>query len=239
MTDPLSADSYRPLDRRGSSMTCVLLDRPGPTMQRVWGSQNVGLYALPAGTGAGPATWCHGSLPDYHAFRGSYGGYAFPLHDRRPTIDATNVSTVLLSSLSTAYGEAIQAGDVFDAILCLLSAHSYTLRFAEDLEDVFPHVPFPARHDVFQDAVRVGREIRAVETFERAPAETYPPPWLRATRKRNRPGNWDRLSSLMVQSLFVPMAAAESADRPNRCGIFRLAAIAFCHAGSTGGWGCR
>jgi hypothetical protein len=43
------------------------------------------LYAMPFATGAGPAVWCHGLLPDYHhAFRGSYGGYAFPLRDNRP-----------------------------------------------------------------------------------------------------------------------------------------------------------
>jgi hypothetical protein len=59
--------------------------------------------------------------------------------------------------------------DVFDAILALLSATSYTRRFAEDLEDVFPHIPFPADHGVLMRAVAVGREIRAVETFTRAP----------------------------------------------------------------------
>lgn len=58
-------------------------------------------------------------------------------------------------------------------MLCLLSATSYSLRFAEDLEDVFPHVPFPGRFDVFQQAVRIGREIRAVETFSRAPGAAY------------------------------------------------------------------
>jgi hypothetical protein len=58
-------------------------------------------------------------------------------------------------------------------MLCLLSARSYTRRFAEDLEDVFPHVPFPARHAVFEDAVRIGREIRAIETFARQPGEAY------------------------------------------------------------------
>ena len=62
---------------------------------------------------------------------------------------------------------------MFDAILCLLSASSYSLRFAEDLEDVFPHVPFPGQPPVFRDAVRVGREIRAVETFARPPSERY------------------------------------------------------------------
>lgn len=68
------------------------------------------------------------------------------------------------------------AEDAFDAILCLLSATSYTLRFAEDLEDVFPHVPFPGQPQVFQEAVRIGGEIRGVETFARPPADRYRPP---------------------------------------------------------------
>jgi predicted helicase len=164
---------YRPLDRRWFYNELRLLNRPGPIMQRAWGSENVGLYALPSGTGAGPAVWCHGLLPDYHAFRGSYGGYAFPLYDRRPRINGPNVSAVLIESLSAAYGQPVAPEDVFDAMLCLLSARSYTRRFAEDLEDVFPHVPFPARHAVFGDAVRIGREIRAIETFGREPREAY------------------------------------------------------------------
>jgi predicted helicase len=165
--------AYRPLDRRYLYNHRCYGDFLRPELQQVWGNDNVGLYAMPNGTGGGPAVWCHGLLPDYHAFRGSYGGYAFPLHDRRPNVAASNVSPALIESLSTAYGEAVEAADVFDAILCLLSASSYTLRFAEDLEDVFPHAPFPARQAIFEDAVRIGREIRAVETFARQPSEPY------------------------------------------------------------------
>ena len=167
---------YRPLDRRWFYNDLRLLDRPGPMMQRVWGSENVGLYALPNGTGAGPAIWCHGLLPDYHAFRGSYGGYVFPLHDRRPNVAAPNTRAALIESLSTAYGEQVNAQEIFDATLCLLSANSYTLRFAEDVEDVFPHVPFPAQLNVLESAGRLGREIRAVETFAREPNEAYRQP---------------------------------------------------------------
>ncbi len=163
---------YRPFDRRWFYNDLKLLNRPGPAMQRVWGSQNVGLYAMPFGTGLGPAVWCHALLPDYHAFSGR-GGYAFPLHNRRPDIAAVNISPSLIASLSAAYGEPIAAEDIFDAVLCLLSATSYTLRFAEDLEDVFPHVPFPAQYRVFQNAVRLGREIRAIETFARQPNAAY------------------------------------------------------------------
>jgi predicted helicase len=161
----ISEVAYRPLDKRYLYNHRAYGDFLRPDLQEVWANNNVGLYAMPSGTGAGPAVWCHGIFPDYHAFRGSYGGYAFPLYDRLPDIDAPNISLALIESLNTAYGEPVPAEDVFAAILCLLSATSYTLRFAEDLEDVFPHVPFPAQLAVLQNAVRVGREIRAVETF--------------------------------------------------------------------------
>jgi predicted helicase len=165
--------AYRPLDLRYLYNQPQYIDRPRPELQETWGENNAALYAMPGGTGSGPAVWCHGLLPDYHAFRGSYGGYAFPLHDRRPETNAPNISPELIQSLSRAYGEELAADGVFDAILCLLSATSYTLRFAEDLEDVFPHVPFPGEPDVFQQAVRIGREIRAVETFAREPGDAY------------------------------------------------------------------
>jgi hypothetical protein len=115
-------------------------------------------------------------LPDYHAFRGSYGGYAFPLYDRRPRVNGSNLSSALVKNLGAAYGEPVAAEDVFDAILCLLSASSYTRRFAEDLEDVFPHIPFPARLSDFREAVRIGREIRAVEIFARPPQRALQQP---------------------------------------------------------------
>jgi hypothetical protein len=112
-------------------------------------------------------------LPDYHALRGNNGGYTFPLSDWRPRINGPNVSAALITNLGAAYGAPVTPEDVFDAILCLLSASSYTLRFAEDLEDTFPHVPFPARHAVFDDAARIGREIRPIETFARPPGVAY------------------------------------------------------------------
>ncbi|TVR99988.1 MAG: hypothetical protein EA406_01650 [Rhodospirillales bacterium] len=160
--------SYRPLDVRWFYNDITLLNRPGPQLQRVWGDRNVALYAMPGGTGAGPAVWCHGLLPDYHAFRGSYGGYAFPLYDRRPESEGANVSRAVIEGLTLAYGIDVSAEQVFDAILCLLSAQSYTLRFAEDLEDVFPHVPFPAEHADFAEAAAIGARIRALETFDAA-----------------------------------------------------------------------
>lgn len=167
--------SYRPLDNRCFYNELRLLNRPGPEMQRAWGDQNICLYTMPSGVNSGPATWCHGNLPDYHAFRGSYGGYAFPLYDRRVGPTAHNLNPVLMNALAAAYGAEQSPQDVFDVILCLLSARSYTRRFAEDLEDVFPHVPFPADPDVFAKAATIGAEIRGLEAFQREPAAGFRP----------------------------------------------------------------
>jgi Type ISP C-terminal specificity domain/N-6 DNA Methylase len=166
---------YRPFDRRFHYNDRKFNDRPRPDLQASWGPNNLCLYAMPGGTGAGPATWCHGLLPDYHAFRGSYGGYAFPLWDRRGGPDAHNLNPTLLAGLKDAYGKRITPTQVFDCMLCLLSAKSYTLNFAEDLEDVFPHIPFPAQHKTFLEAAALGAEIRSVETFARPPEVQFIP----------------------------------------------------------------
>lgn len=169
--------AYRALDIRHLYNVESFLDRPRPALQQVWGASNIALYAMPFATGAGPALWCHALLPDYHAFSGR-GGYAFPLYDRRAGHGPLNVSPALLAGLALAYAGPISAEDAFDAMLALLSATSYTLRFAEDLEDVFPHVPFPATRAVFDRAAAVGREIRAVETFARPPGPAFLTPGL-------------------------------------------------------------
>ena len=128
---------------------------------------------LPSGTGTGPAVWVHSLLPDYHAFRGSYGGYAFPLWDRRNGVEANNLNPALLATLAVAYGHPVSAETIFDAMTGLLSATSYTSRFAWDLEEAFAHVPFPADAGIFLEAARIGAEIRALETFSRDPAPNY------------------------------------------------------------------
>ena len=167
--------SYRPLDNRFFYNDTGLLNRAGPEMQRSWGDGNVGFYSLKSNTSTGPSTWSHTSLPDYHAIKGSNGGYAFPLYDRRKGPDAHNFNPAILTALAEAYGEPISPEDLFDAILALLSATSYTMRFAEDLEDTFPHIPFPADPNLFRKAAAIGAEIRALEGFQREPAAEFRP----------------------------------------------------------------
>ncbi|MGJ3230534.1 MAG: type ISP restriction/modification enzyme [Oceanicaulis sp.] len=163
--------SYRPFDVRAHYAHRTWNDRLRTDLTNVWGDQNLCLFTLPGGVKAGPGAWCHHLYPDRHAFRGSYGGYAFPLYDRRPGGPEHNLRPALLEALGVAYGGAVTPEQVFDAMLALLSATSYSVRFAEDLEDVFPHIPFPAERAVFEDAARIGARIRAVETFAAPPAD--------------------------------------------------------------------
>lgn len=159
---------YRPLDRRFLFNHSAFGDFLRPALQGVWGTANFALYAMPFGTGDGPGAWCHAQVPDYHGFSGR-GGYAFPLYDHRAGHGPTNVSPKLLDGLALAYRSSVEPQSVFDAMLGLLSATSYTLRFAEDLEDTFPHVPFPVDKALFDRAAGLGKSIRELEAFRRAP----------------------------------------------------------------------
>lgn len=75
--------------------------------------------------------------------------------------------------MSAAYGFQVEPQQVFDAIIALLSATSYTTRFAHDLEDDFPHVPFPANPEAFLEAARIGARLRALQTFAEPPSEEF------------------------------------------------------------------
>jgi hypothetical protein len=164
---------YRPLDRRFLYNRSEYLDRPRADMQTAWGTVNVALMSLEDGTGRGPAAWCHGQKPDQHAFRGSYGGWVFPLRDHATGPNAHFLDPRVIEGLSLSHGTPPTALDVLDATLALLSARGYTTRFAADLEDDFPHIPFPPDRERFAEAARIGAEIRALQTFARAPAAEY------------------------------------------------------------------
>lgn len=166
----LRRTAYRPLDRRYLYNRREFADFPRmTTLQAVWGQSNCALHALNDGTGAGPAVWCHGALPDQHAFNGR-GGWIFPLFDRRGRGTTLNGTA---AGLSNAYGMELRPEHVFDVMLALLSATDYTTRFAFDLDNDFPHVPFPSDKAVCAAAASLGRRIRELETFQSPPAKEF------------------------------------------------------------------
>jgi hypothetical protein len=165
--------SYRPLDRRELYLHPQFVDRIRPDLLRSWGDRNFGLMTMQGGIGSGPAVWCHGMLPDQHSFRGSFGGWVFPLFNHNAETRGHYFTPDLMRALALAYGDAPAAQDVFDAVLALLSATTYTTRFAHDLEDDFPHIPFPSDHAIFREAVEIGARIRVLEGFQGPPSPEF------------------------------------------------------------------
>lgn len=210
---------YRPLDRRFHYAHPAFNDRLRPELRAAWGASNVALYAMPSGTGAGPAVWVHGLIPDYHAFRGSYGGYAFPLYDRRAGPDAHNLKPDMLRGLEAAYARRLRPEDVFHAIAALLSATSYTQLFAWDLEEAFPHIPFPEDPAVFEEAVRIGAEIAALETFARAPVQPF------RTAKLAGKATGTSLQVPPIGRAFLPDGSGSGAIPLQPDGSLRLAGV--------------
>lgn len=154
---------YRPFDQRFLYNRREFIDFPRTDLQNAWGAQNIALFCLSAGTGAGPAVWCHGHKPDQHSFSGR-GGWVFPLVNHAGEGRGHFLSPHVIPGLSGAYGFEVAPQQVFDCVLALLSARSYTTRFAFDLQDGFPHVPFPADPQLFLKAVEIGSRIRQLET---------------------------------------------------------------------------
>jgi predicted helicase len=165
--------SYRPLDRRWLYNRREYIDFPKPELQSAWGAENICLIAPEDGAGFGPAVWCHGSKPDQHAFRGSYGGWVFPLRRHAGGANASFLHPNVVAGLGVAYGEPPAPQAIFDAILALLSATTYTTRFAADLEDDFPHVPLPVLPAVFSDAVAIGASIRGMQCLSSDPSPQH------------------------------------------------------------------
>jgi hypothetical protein len=110
------------------------VDRSRPDLQTAWGVSNIGLVSLGDGIGAGPAVWCHGLVPDQHAFRGSTGGWIFPLYRYAAEGLGHFLNPGLIPGLAAAYGDEVAPLAVFDAMLALLSATSYTTRCGCDDE---------------------------------------------------------------------------------------------------------
>jgi len=169
--------SYRPLDNQYIYYHSDFVEYGREnSLREVWGESNLGFATLPEGHGAGPTVFLHPHFPDMHAYRGSYGGYIFPLWDKRnenggqkPLIPGQfhNFNDDLVDSLSNQWnGKETDAGELFGYIYAVLSAPSYSLQFSEDLAQSFPRVPFPSSSDVYQEGASLGERLMKLHTLE-------------------------------------------------------------------------
>jgi hypothetical protein len=165
---------YRPLDFRHVYDDPAWIDWYREDLHRIYADAEIPtLISLPRDFGAGPLVIHSDLIPEQHSFRGKAGGMAvFPLWlpgDGRPDDGRTVVNgrrcgfedSTLEWAESVFLGSSNLAQDTYDYVLALLSAPLYSKRYWPELEAVSPRVPLVEDQDIAQEALALGRLVRA------------------------------------------------------------------------------
>ncbi len=158
--------AYRPFDRHWVLPDARVGDFLRPTLWRMHGPRQVFLTSMLTNVlGPGPAAVATRHVPDLDHFRGSFGARGvIPLWlDAEAT--RPNVSAVWLENLSQRYAVDVEPEQLMAYCYAVLSAPSYTRRFAEELRTPGPRVPLPPDRATFARGVRLGESLLAVHTY--------------------------------------------------------------------------
>ncbi len=156
---------FRSFDRQWIIPDNRLLNWPNPTIWKTHSTRQVYLTALMQHSPtSGPAVTFTGLIPDLHHYKGSFGGRAFPLW---ANADATepNIRPAVLIWLSEIYGRAVSGEDVIAYIAGVAANPTYTSRFAPDLVQPGLRIPLTGDPALFDEVIRVGREVIWLHTF--------------------------------------------------------------------------
>jgi len=150
---------FRSFDRQWIIPDARLINRPNPTLWKVYSNKQVYLTALDAHSpSSGAAITFTGLIPDLHHYKGSFGGRARPLW-RDGGATHPNIKPALLKKLASIYGKPIKAEDVMAYVAAVMAHPAFTARFKSDLVRPGLHIPLTANADLFAEAVALGSEI--------------------------------------------------------------------------------
>ncbi|MFZ5449970.1 MAG: type ISP restriction/modification enzyme [Thermodesulfobacteriota bacterium] len=162
--------AYRPLDNQYLYNNSAYLDRPRPTLQSCWGSNNLSLASLQYRHGQGPVAFLQSVLPNRHVY-GGHGAHIFPLWNRDAGIWTThNFHPALLENLTAHWGREVTPEELFAYCYGVLGWEGYSLHFARELARSFPRVPFPRDYGLFQEGRELGQRLVNLHSFR----ERYP-----------------------------------------------------------------
>ncbi len=164
----ISRFGYRSLDRQWVIADSRIGDFMRPELWRSHGANQVYIVSLLTGiVGVGPAAMATADIPDYHYFRGSFGGKnVIPLwRDIHCTIP--NVTSGLLTYLGEAYGIDISAEQLFAYTYGILAQPAYVERFWDALELPPPRLPLTKNKELFRQIVDHGSKLLYLHTYGR------------------------------------------------------------------------
>ena len=189
---PISRYGYRSFDRQWIIEDTRLLKTEAPTLWACRSQDQIYMSTLSTAVlGHGPAASVSTAVPDYHTFRGSYGGKdIIPLY--RDSSGTPNADPELLTSVGRALGrgESISVEELFAYCYGVLAGTDYADRFVEELKTPGPRVPVSAHDELFAEVVAFGSELLWLHTFgERCERGRGPilDPTIRVTRPLTLP----------------------------------------------------
>ena len=115
--------------------------------------------------GAGPALVASSFVPDFHSFKGSYGGKdVIPLF-RDSGSTQPNILPGLLDSLFTTYGRPVSAEDFLAYAYGTLAQPAFTSRYSEELLTRQLRVPVTKDPNLFDEVRAIGARLLWLHTY--------------------------------------------------------------------------
>jgi len=156
---------YRSFDRQWIIPDGRLINRPNPTLWKIYSNQQIYMTALQKHSPtSGPAVTFSAAIPDLHHYKGSFGGSVFPLWADRHG-QKSNIKVSLLQQVAEVLGVSVSAPDMM-AYFAAVAAHpGYTKRFRANLVQPGLRFPLTGNASLFTKAVQVGQEIIWLHCF--------------------------------------------------------------------------
>jgi hypothetical protein len=186
---PVSAPiryGFRSFDRQWIIPDYRLLNRPNPTIWKTHSTRQVYLTGPHDRTPTnGPALTFTALIPDLHHYHGR-GGRAFPLWANARATEP-NIQPAMLTRLSEVYGHAVLAEDVIAYLAAVAANPAYTRRFGPNLVRPGLRIPLTGDPTLFEEALRLGREVIWLHTFGERFADPMAGPPARPPRLAQSP----------------------------------------------------
>jgi hypothetical protein len=168
---PIVRYSYRSFDRQWAFEDPRWAKTESPSLWASLSEGQIFMTSLFTGKlGAGPAATLATSVPDFHHFRGSYGGKdVLPLYrdsDLQPNSDQALLDrlTALIGEGSDEFGR-VTTEDLFSYVFGILAGADYSSRFHMALETPGPRIPISRDPGVFRAMAEHGRRLVWLQTF--------------------------------------------------------------------------
>ncbi|MES2723135.1 MAG: type ISP restriction/modification enzyme, partial [Pseudomonadota bacterium] len=165
---------FRSFDRQWLIPDSRLINQPNPNIWAGYSSKQVYLTALSRyAPTTGPAATITGLVPDLDHYKGSFGGRIFPLWANQEAT-VSNIRPELQAELAAVLGREVSGEDIFAYVAAITAHPGYIARFAKNLVQPGLRIPLTASADLFEEAVRLGREVIWLHSFGERFAEGRP-----------------------------------------------------------------